>query len=101
MEEGQNSIGKLDQSASNIAESITQPLTQPLNAENSKQPCAVCGQLTENKHMHYGAFSCLSCRAFFRRCHQKSTKQGFIKECKSNGECSIANEDRKRCQKCR
>ena len=32
--------------------------------------CAVCGDVTERRHLNYGGEACFSCRAFFRRIHQ-------------------------------
>ncbi len=34
--------------------------------------CAVCLEVTDNRHIHYGALCCFSCRAFFRRANQEN-----------------------------
>jgi len=57
--------------------------------------CSVCGE-EASSHLHYGAVSCYSCRAFFRR--------GIGREYKcveGNGSCIVDTVTRKSCQKCR
>ena len=49
--------------------------TFPINYENvldptDSQTCKICGEFA-TKHVHYGARSCQSCRAFFRRAVNK------------------------------
>jgi hypothetical protein len=61
--------------------------------------CAVCEEVTENHHMHYGAFCCFSCRAFFRRANQRTNKSPYI--CKNESKCDVTFKNRKKCQKCR
>ena len=61
--------------------------------------CAVCSEVTDNHHMHYGAMCCFSCRAFFRRANQKTKKTVYV--CKQDGNCDISFKNRKKCQKCR
>ena len=66
--------------------------------------CLVCGifQETGSKtdpkvHVHYGAMSCMSCKAFFRRCVRD--KAPTI--CKQQGHCNITSKSRIKCKKCR
>ena len=61
--------------------------------------CAVCEEVTDNHHLHYGAYCCLSCRAFFRRVNQKTKTKEY--KCKKNGACDVSFKNRKSCQKCR
>ena len=47
--------------------------------------CFVCKELAkpnQEHSLHYGGVVCLSCRAFFRRAHQKSRSPHFV--CKNN-----------------
>ncbi len=55
--------------------------------------------MTERRHLNYGADACFSCRAFFRRTHQKRQPPSF--ECKSGGDCEVTARTRRRCQSCR
>lgn len=68
-------------------------------AENRKTECAVCKEVTDNHHMHYGALCCFSCRAFFRRAHQRNKKVSY--HCKGTETCDVTYKNRKKCQKCR
>ena len=61
--------------------------------------CSVCGDVTERRHLNYGGEACFSCRAFFRRIHQKSSPPSL--ECKQGGGCVVTPGNRRRCQKCR
>ena len=36
-------------------------------ADASKRDCSICGAKCDRNHLNYGAVSCYSCRAFFRR----------------------------------
>ena len=55
------------------------------------------------RYSHYGAVSCFSCRAFFRR----SVEKGSVYICQKEnikhlqGECEITKSTRKKCQFCR
>ena len=49
--------------------------------------CAVCSVDTGNFNMNYGANSCLSCRAFFRRVIQANKAKTFV--CQSQGNCQV------------
>ena len=68
-----------------------------------KTLCLVCAVVSDNHHIHYGALACFSCRAFFRRAHNKSggssDPPSYI--CKHDGKCDITSKNRKKCQKCR
>lgn len=61
-----------------------------------KVACEVCGDLA-NDHVHYGAVTCYSCRAFFRRSVTSSAQYA----CAKNKDCPINKETRKQCQFCR
>ncbi|TRY77010.1 hypothetical protein TCAL_06377 [Tigriopus californicus] len=61
--------------------------------------CAVCAGPTETFHLNYGASTCFSCRAFFRRAIEKTRNPNFV--CKKQGKCDIKLENRKSCRKCR
>ncbi len=61
-----------------------------------KVRCAVCEDLA-NDHIHYGATTCYSCRAFFRRSVTSTAK--YV--CSKSGNCEVNRETRKQCQACR
>ena len=61
--------------------------------------CVVCEEVTNNHHLHYGAYCCLSCRAFFRRVNQKTKNKEY--KCKKSGTCDVSFKNRKSCQRCR
>ena len=46
------------------------PVTEPVALQAS---CSVCGDAAAS-HLHYGAISCYSCRAFFRWCQEGRNK---------------------------
>lgn len=58
--------------------------------------CHVCGDKA-NDHIHYGAISCYSCRAFFRRGVGASDQY----QCTYGQKCKITLKSRKQCQYCR
>jgi len=60
--------------------------------------CKVCGEPAA-KHIHYGAMSCFSCRAFFRRSIQNKTANTYV--CRRTKDCQINLKTRKNCQFCR
>jgi len=62
----------------------------PLNRK-----CSVCGHAAA-PHLHYGALSCYSCRAFFRRGPPKQMRCIF-----GNNECDINQHNRTNCKHCR
>lgn len=62
--------------------------------------CPICTEMSEHPHqIHYGGLGCFSCRAFFRRAHQKTRSPKFV--CKKGNVCVISLKNRRRCQKCR
>jgi len=60
--------------------------------------CKVCNEPAA-KHVHYGAMSCFSCRAFFRRSIQNNTYGTY--QCRRAKACSITLKTRRNCQWCR
>ena len=65
------------------------------NSSGEKQPnplisptekCKVCFEPAA-KHIHYGAVTCFSCRAFFRRSIQNQTCEAY--KCRKQGKCDI------------
>ena len=77
---------------------------QPRNPRDDfyQRVCFVCSEVARPDQMHtphYGGIVCLSCRAFFRRAHQKTRNPKYF--CKNSGQCQITFKNRRRCQKCR
>lgn len=65
--------------------------------------CKVCGVFAkahESFCMHYGARTCLSCKAFFRRIFRELKHPEKIK-CKAGGQCDLSASKRTACRKCR
>lgn len=60
--------------------------------------CKVCTEPAA-KHVHYGAMTCFSCRAFFRRSIQNKTAATYV--CRRSRNCEINLRTRKNCQFCR
>jgi len=60
--------------------------------------CKVCNEPAA-KHVHYGAMTCFSCRAFFRRSIQNKTASTYV--CRRAKTCEINLKTRKNCQFCR
>lgn len=60
--------------------------------------CKVCSEPAA-KHIHYGAMSCFSCRAFFRRSIQNNTAGTY--QCRRAHACPISLKTRRNCQWCR
>ncbi len=86
--------------------------TAHVNARNNVIECPVCGEVSEQPYLNYGAKACYSCRAFFRRAHQKTKTPAFT--CKRGaadgglgdgdgvvGSCAITVKTRRSCQRCR
>lgn len=62
--------------------------------------CAVCGdRATKLRYSHYGATSCFSCRAFYRRAIEKGSFRNYA--CSLEGTCEITTKTRKKCPFCR
>jgi hypothetical protein len=62
------------------------------------EKCKVCLEPAA-KHIHYGAVTCFSCRAFFRRSIQNHSSDNY--KCRKEGHCDITLKARKSCQRCR
>lgn len=60
--------------------------------------CKICGERAA-RHVHYGAITCFSCRAFFRRSLQNNTSAKYI--CRRRSDCDINCKTRRNCQYCR
>lgn len=71
--------------------------TEDVSMEPTEE-CQIC-QDPAIRHLHYGAITCFSCKAFFRRTSQSKAYQKFM--CKSTGECNVLHKLRKKCRKCR
>ncbi len=61
--------------------------------------CAVCGAAAKG-FRYYGAVSCTSCRAFFKRSIQRDTYKTFLCQ-QGDFTCHINSKSRKSCQLCR
>lgn len=80
------------------------PLVAPDDPRDARYltVCYVCTEEAKPGQEHlrnYGGVVCYSCRAFWRRSHQKSRNPNFV--CKKGGDCVITVKTRRRCQKCR
>ncbi len=83
---------KLDHQA---AAAAGKPERKPRKTSSEKQPnplisptekCKVCYEPAA-KHIHYGAVTCFSCRAFFRRSIQNQSCDAY--KCRKQGQCEI------------
>ncbi|XP_059085609.1 ecdysone-induced protein 75B-like [Tigriopus californicus] len=61
--------------------------------------CSICNAPAESFHLNYGASSCYSCRAFFRRSVQKNIHQRFT--CHYGRRCVLNPHNRSDCRRCR
>lgn len=64
--------------------------------------CFVCTEEAKEGKDHlknYGGIVCFSCRAFWRRSHQKTRSPMF--NCKTDNNCVITTANRRQCQHCR
>lgn len=68
------------------------------NLLSPTEKCKVCKEPAA-KHIHYGAMTCFSCRAFFRRSIQNKTSGTYV--CRRSQNCDISLKTRKNCQFCR
>ena len=67
---------------------------------NKPYECPICKEKLKNlPNIHYGGAACFSCRAFFRRAHQKTKVPTF--KCKNDNKCFVTLKTRRKCQKCR
>lgn len=83
------------------AKKQTQILEDP-NDPVYLKTCFVCSEAARPGHDHYrnyGGIVCYSCRAFWRRSHQKTLTPEF--KCKKSGKCVTSIESRRKCKKCR
>jgi hypothetical protein len=60
---------------------------QPNPLISPTEKCKVCGEPAA-KHIHYGAVTCFSCRAFFRRSIQNQSCEAY--KCRKQGSCEIS-----------
>lgn len=68
--------------------------------EDQEKTCPVCKEVSKQSlQLHYGGRVCFSCRAFFRRSHEKTATPSF--KCKKDNTCKITLKTRRKCQKCR
>ena len=91
-----NSISGGDNRPKSSAEIMDSSLHNPLISVTEK--CRICGEAAA-KHVHYGAMTCFSCRAFFRRSIQNGHPKNYT--CRKGGKCIVTLKTRKNCQKCR
>lgn len=89
-------VRDLQDDISDPALKVKQKKPNPLISDTKK--CQVC-MAPAAKHVHYGATTCFSCRAFFRRSVQTAQARNYI--CRRQGNCEISPDNRKSCQKCR
>lgn len=71
---------------------------QPNPLISPTEKCRVCYEPAA-RHIHYGAVTCFSCRAFFRRSIQNQSYEAY--KCRKQEQCDINLKSRKSCQKCR
>ena len=70
------------------------------DATDDSHVCPICSEKSDQCHqIHYGGLACFSCKAFFRRAHQKTKHPEFV--CKKSGTCDVGLKNRRKCQKCR
>ncbi|TRY81203.1 hypothetical protein TCAL_09004 [Tigriopus californicus] len=67
--------------------------------ENHQVICSICQAPAESSHLNYGAYSCFSCRAFFRRSVQMELYPKF--SCQYERQCEITIGNRNFCRCCR
>lgn len=74
-----------------------------MEADNIYRVCQICHVAAKSKlnnQLHYGAVCCMSCKAFFRRCHREQTKLHTY-TCKTDMKCDLRSIKRHQCKKCR
>ncbi|CAG2180228.1 unnamed protein product [Oppiella nova] len=67
-----------------------------MNVNVKERLCQVCGE-SKQIGRNFCAFTCESCKAFFRRTALKTIQL----HCASNGKCEINVQTRRLCPKCR
>eukprot|EP00092_Neocalanus_flemingeri_P027141 GFUD01029433.1.p1 GENE.GFUD01029433.1~~GFUD01029433.1.p1 ORF type:complete len:660 (+),score=109.72 GFUD01029433.1:54-1982(+) len=67
-----------------------------MEVDISGSECSIC-RLTEKLGKHYGAITCYSCRAFFRRAQDRKRAP----RCKFEDKCAVDQSVKKQCPKCR
>ena len=78
------------------------PVIEDPRSEIYLKICYVCQEPAKpgTEHLrNYGGIVCYSCRAFWRRSHQKTKNPNFF--CKRGGRCPVTVSTRRRCKKCR
>jgi len=80
-----------------LPDSLVRPHAQ-IHLLSPIDKCKVCNEPAA-KHVHYGAMSCFSCRAFFRRSIQNNTYGTY--QCRRTKACAITLKTRRNCQWCR
>lgn len=80
---------------------LTEPEPEPqCKFSDERQPmCSICMAPAESFYLNFGATSCSSCRAFFRRCVLKNLYQGLV--CHYGRRCVLTMDNRSDCRKCR
>ena len=89
----------MDPSASSAPNTGGEGSSSAGQSTKRSKTCSVCHGESETFHLNYGASTCFSCRAFFRRTVQKDCYSKYI--CKTNGNCPIDPQSRRKCQRCR
>lgn len=91
-------VSDASRSTSSFSPMSTNDETSSGSGDNQSNLCAVC-LAPADKHNHYGAQVCGSCRGFFRRTVTNNNADTFV--CKKNQTCSIDSKSRKSCAWCR
>ena len=71
-----------------------------LEDPDKRYQCRVCAIMIPTNHLNYGALTCYSCRAFFRRVVVRKRKNKLVCHFNADG-CVINPENRSSCRKCR
>ena len=65
---------------------VEQSLTR-MDVTRTCQICYIPARASEKYYSHYGAVCCLSCKAFFRRCHREQLVEYLV--CEFGGRCDV------------